>query len=457
MSRIAFVFDRLGVTVERLVRAAATDGEVVLVSDGRSPRVEGLAEELDAELFVAEHRMVDVGDGWQTSDVILASRLAASHASRPLDAVVYATDALVDFAWHEPALGAVPKGRALVGILAKLGEIWEDSGRFADLGHRAVALAGDAATADFVFAIPSRLNGDLLPASVDVSALFEAKGDFLALDVRGLVGGEAAAAVAARADAAPGMVLAVGSDLHQGRALQRLLPPPLAGRVIFAREDDPWCRELITASAETAELFAAIPDVRTAPSPVVFRGDDLTELRDLLADLHVEQSPAAVAVAGDGVWESPFGRTPLADLGFVAAPAGPLGDLDPSRIRDDVVVIGPRARPVALDAIGVCDDLRALVYRMTEPALISSAVVSLVPGDPGATPLGLRTRRSPYDLGSRLYPALLPIPNAPAEEAAAASDFDPVEWVGSKTWATRWRLALPFRWGLLSRAMRGRW
>lgn len=469
MTRFAVVFDHMSGAVERLVRVLGDRADLVFVADARTRQVEAFASQLGAELLVAEHRMVDLGKGLTFSDVALASRLA----SQPLDAILYATDALVDFAWHEPALASVPKGRVATGLLGRLGAVVEDTAAFAALGHRALSLAGDAATADFVVTGSTVLHQELLPTDfvIPTRATRGAGGSLHVLDVTALSAGETPITVADWAARREGTLVVVGTDLSQGTALQTVFPADLTGRVLFASSDDPWCRELV-ASADTVEvagvsdsgeelsgLFESVPPTRPMPERLATDTSDLRELADLLTTLQAEDSEAAVIVAGDEMTDSVFSGTRAlhADLGFVAAPTDPMGDLDPGRIRDDVVLIGPRARPAVVEAIRRSDHLRTLIYRLCEPSLISSAVVGLVPGDPVPEPLALRTTRVPDDLGLRLWPPLAPMPNASAEPVFEAAPFDPVNWIGSKNWGTRWRLALPWRWGLLSKAMRGRW
>ncbi len=469
MKRLALVFDQLGEAVERLIRALAGGADLTLVSDVRTPQVDALVEELGVELLVAEHRMVDLGEGLTHSDPVLASRLA----SQPLDAILYATDALVDFAWYEPTLASIPRGRVTTGLLARLGAILDDSASFARLGRRALALAGDAATSDFVVAGSSPLHQELISEKFRLPARKPRDGDgsLHILDVTALSKGEAPAAVANWATRREGILVAVGAESSQGVTLQAALPADLAGRVLFATVDGAWCRELL-ASADTVEvagssdtgrelisLLGATPYRRAEPERLTVGTTDLGQLIDVLTTLQSEGSPAAVIVAGDEMAGALFSGTRAlhADLGFVAAPTDPMGDLDPGRIRDDTVLIGPRARLAVIEAARHSDTLRTLVYRLTEPSLVSSAVVGLVPGESVSEPLALRTARIPHDLGLRVWPSLLPMPNVSAEPIFDDAPFDAIAWLGSKTWKTRWRLALPWRWGLLSKAMRGRW
>lgn len=481
MTHLAIVFDALGDAAAALARTAAGSGRVVLVSDGRSPRVEALSKELHADLLVADHRMMDTGEGLVHSDIDLAARLARVHSETPLDAIIYATDALMDLSWYEPGLRSVSRGRALTGLLQRTSLVLNNPARFALLGHRAQALAGDAAISDFVvgFGYRSALSQMLIPEMLEV-AIREPRpgvGSLHALDVVALDEGETVHVVTEWGLSRPGSLLVVGSDDSQGRALQAQIPADLAGRVVYGGSDQWWTQELLKAtdSIEIAPLDGhagthvssatspfdadALPAVRSFPDSEAVSASYPSKLASTLRELLAEGSQAAVIATEDDSLAESFkdSRSLLADLAFVAAPTDPMGDLDPYRIRDDVVLIGPRAHHVAGRAAMLAKDLRSLIWWLTEPSLVSSAVIALVPGPPSSRPLAIRTTRSPSDLGSRLSPALLPMPNVRAEPHPEPPAFDPKLWIGQKRWSTRWRLALPWRWGLLPRAMRGRW
>lgn len=468
MGRLALVFDTLDSDVETVARAAAHAHDLVLVSDARSPRVERLQAELGASLLVAAHRMVDSGLGLRHSDVELAGHLARAHAKDPLEAIVYAGDSIVDLGWHEPVLRAVPKGRLLNGMLASSRKILGSTTDFVAFGPTVVALAGDAATAEFVVSCnPTAEVPRWLPleqVTVREPGRVERQGKVV--DVRGLDPGETVAKLIEAAESNAGLIAAIGSSAEQGVAIQALAPQSVAGRVIYCDSSDWWMSELMDVAEIDREepLFAgAIPGPRALPDMRIAAGDDMEGLGALLDELMTEGSDEAVVVTADDDMARDFAgtRSLLADLGFIASRRDPMGDLDPGRIRDDVILIGARARHAAQQAARMSTDLRALIHRLTEPSLVTSAVVGLVPGDESVETLHLRTTREPSDLGLRITPALLPVPNAPAQphppHPLPPEVIDPKTWVSQLKWGTRSRLALPWRWGLLSRAMKGRW
>lgn len=467
--RFAVVFDVLDQDVETLIRALARSRDVLLVSDVRSPRVEALQALTGADLIVASHRLIDSGHGLRHSDFDLAARMAASHARSPLDAIVYASDAILDLGWYEPALADLPRGRLLRGLLMSSEETLADTRTFVDLGPTSVALWGDAATSDFVVACRPEI-GAL--GWVDVPSLTAPLSEWRSelatvLDGRGLT----TAALLAEAEQASahtdGLLFVVVSDVSQGEALQATLPGHLAERVLAGTPGDPWIARVIGEEGlvpvdAMADLFDDFQPVRReTPGSTVMVSGEMDELGETIDRLIAGGSTEVLVAAArsENLAHSMLGKRLLnADLGFMAAHRAPMGDLDPGKIRNDVVAIGPRARRAARLAVDSSPDFRTLVFRLTEPSLTTSAVVGLVPNMDGPHPGSLRTTRSPVDLGLRLTPSLLPLPNVPAEPHPPAPEvFDAKSWVGHLGWGTRSRLALPWRWNLLPRAMKGRW
>jgi len=478
VTRTAVVFDVLGEDVRRLVRSAATSGEVVLVSDVRTPRVEQLERELNGILLVANHRMVDSGKGPRLSDIDLAARLTARHLETPLDSIVYATDALTDLSWHEPVLSHVPKGRALTGLLRRVPSPNDDSAGFPDSVVRAIALAGDATLSDFVVGVGSSpiLHPHLSPhllASPGRTAK-EGEGSFHTLDVMDLDMDATIEVVSNWALGREGILLVVGTDLSFGGALQSLLPTELAERVIYGLESDPWVEELIGV-ADSIEVSQApdrgaeveylscpswdeVPAVRHGPQVLLVTGDNPGKLMSVLERLRASGSNEAVVAVRKEAYASLFvgTRAPLADLAFVAASSSPMGDLDPRSLRDDAVLIGVRARSAAIGAALQADSLRSLVFRLAEASLVSSAVIGLVPGESSDEPLTLRISRSPHDTGSRILPSLLAIRDAStAPPDSGAESIDSRAMVDRWKWGTRPRHMLRRSRRFLSRLMRG--
>ena len=465
----AVVFDVLDHDVETLVRALTRSRHLLLVADARSPRVEELQRDVDADLIVASHRLIDSGAGLRHSDFDLASQVAAAHSRVPLEAIVYATDALIDLGWYEVALANVPRGRLLKGALASSNELLDDLHSFADWGPTVMALWGDAAISDF--AIKSRPSVGL-PNWLDVPQVTPTISEWrtelsTVLDGRGLAIGDLLTETKQAVAHTEGMTFALVSDRQQESNLSRALPDGVTGRVLLGTPSDSWIAELVgrgglVAVDSLTQSLADFEPARREPTPSTSAiVNDMDVLGELLDRMIYRGGPDSLIVAAQNEMLAKAiegTRTLFADLGFMAAHRVPMGDLDPGHLRDDVVSIGPRARRAARAAAEASPDFRTFVFRLTEPGLISSAVVGLVPNMDGPHPASLRTTRSPLDLGLRLAPPLLPMPNTPAEQHPPALEvFDPKSWVGRLSWGTRSRLALPWRWGLLPRAMKGRW
>lgn len=465
----AVVFDVLDRDVETLVRGVARSRRVLLVSDARSPKVESLQREVGAGLLVASHRLIDSGHGLRHSDFDLAAQIAGVHARNPLEAIIYASDAIVDFAWFEAALLDVPRGRLLKGRLAYSDQILGDSHLFAESGPTVVALWGDAATSDFTMTCRPSVG---LLSWVGVTQMTPTVSEWTAdmatvLDGQGLAIGDLVTETIEISSQTDGVIFILVSDAGQGVALHASLSEAVAGRLLVGTPADSWLSGIIgeegLASVDSIadRLVGFEPVRRETPDAEVAIVDDMDELGEILDRMNATDSTEVLVAAArsqslaDAMVDK---RVLSADLGFMAAHRVPMGDLDPSRIRDDVVSIGPRARRVARLAADASPDFHTLVFRLSEPSLTTSAIIGLVPDMDGPHPGALRTTRSPLDLGLRLTPPLLPLPNVPAEPHPPPPEvFDPKSWVGRLGWSTRTRLALPWRWNLLPRAMRDRW
>jgi hypothetical protein len=528
MMRIALVTEH--VPLRRELASGPLDAEWIIDNRSRIDPVvfadyqgdgTDVLEEAGVPVHISPKRTVLFADGtYQTAEELQARLLLELHVDEPFHAVIYDSSRPVDWAWHQPQLGDIPRGVALgAGAVRDLRLVTADPGLFATHGRRLWAATGSIASADFLVGevTPSthglddsrlppiyRLGEVSVSAAADhpvdlavVVALSEDPAGFAALVPR------AAAAVPAGDDTVFAVVHPdIPSQLESTRdMILSGLTPDLRSRVRLAEPSsdgvaDGWLAQAdvvvaarasdmaVRAVADAAAKIGGVTLLEAEPDPPPLTAEALQKRHhhpprlvpmegsreDIITHVNAIQSeaPAVILYAPEAadlaqrLWRVPG----LSAAGLVlVCDAGPyLGEADPTRPAFNVLGLRTTAWPSVR---------RLMTHAPTLHQLIGAAAALTHAGRTDLLCLpardvshgSLTARHSPLpawvtDDGMLPRPDLAGLAEADPAAAAVrpARDGESVRrWAETHGIGDRLRLALPWKWGLLNRAMKNRW
>ncbi|NNL12431.1 MAG: hypothetical protein HKO82_01930 [Acidimicrobiia bacterium] len=469
-------------------------------------------------VHISPKRPVFIEGALETAEQIQARTMLRLHIEDPFDAVVYDSSVTADWAWHQPRLESIPRGVALgAGPIRDIRLVSAAPALFRTHGRHLWTTSGSLASADFLLgdappeaygfrtgplppryrlnALPDPAPAGNSPALVAVVALNEDPAGLASLVERA---GEAAPIGASTILAVIHPDVATGPETTRDIVVGSL-PPHLADRVRLAEPSSDGVAAGLLAQADfvvaarTSDL--AIPAVREAvgraggaviestrdgatsfgsaglekrphTGPALLPVDrplaDLVEVIDNVTAPAVVLHSREAADLARRVWRLP--GSSQAGLVLVCDTDPYLGSVDP-------------ARP-AFNVLGFRMDSWPSVRRLLEQASTLHELVSWVAGlshapriDLLALPVNGASHGSlaPTSAGIPAWATdrgMLPPANFAGLSVVAAVErivqhelpgSDIQQWAETHGFRDRVRLALPWKWGLLARAMRGRW
>jgi hypothetical protein len=499
-------FDPQPIDVDRLVELAS-EHSVVAALDETSAHLSKL-EATGVRVITSPKRPVFDGVALLSADAVVAAEIAAIHAQEPFDEIWCSSDGPGDPAWFESALSEVTRVVILPSTpTAGLRRVWSTPSSIERIGLSRWALSGALTAADVIAtdvdpgwfgldtsAMPSlreidgppvispvsRSHGtvalvsltsstsELLdeiaatrshPSFDDDAALFVIHAD---APVGATSLGTAVFTMLDADDQRSTAMIAVGDGAD---AAEFLMTATFVACATPADAAVPVVREAL-ASAEgwvIRETPPALP--RTArPTPAsavhLIPVDDTTAigavLRDMpddrLAVLHTSEGAELAASLAS------YPRSVDYDVVAISAAGGIYGG-STDRIASTVVGIGPRIRASVAASAGA-SSLAEVIASLFDPSHVATTSLLVLPSiEVDAERTYWVTSSMPL-VGGRtaflggptvLVPTSTPDPSDPAPSAA------PREWLEGLSWSERAMLLLPWRWGLLSRAMRDKW
>ena len=460
-------------------------------------------------------------DRQHSAEEFQARLLLDSHVDEPFDAIIHDSARTTDWAWYQPRLASIPRGIALgAGPIRDIRLVTAEPGLFGRSGRVMWAATGALATADFLVGdappasyglLPDRLPPVYSLSDLPTTAPSPDPPDRVAVvalseDPAGLVGLVQAAADRVAADPATVFIVIhpdIAADQETTRDMIRSgLPVRLAERIEMAEpSSDGVAADLLAGAdaivaARASDLAVKAVAARAAvvgsvvlhgtqppmstlstahlakavhPAPVLVPLEgalaDLVPTIDGLADeAAVIVHTMEAAELAHRLWQLPG----VSGTGLVViCDSGPyLGEPDPDRLAFNVLGFGMDSWPSVR---------RLLLHSTTLHQLVESAVSLTHAGQVNLLALPVRGAAHGFvNPRSPLLPAWvtrtgnLPRPNLGGlsdieqEPPEDAIDYQSEEgqirrWAETHGFRDRVRLALPWKWGLLNRAMKDRW
>ena len=478
-----------------------------------------LLEQAGVPVNISPKRTSLFADGtYQTAEELQARLLLDLHLEQPFDCIIHDSARAVDWAWHQPRLAEVPRGVALgAGAVRDLRLVTADAGLFATHGRRLWAATGPLAAADFMVSnvdpavygltadrLPPcyRLGeasilppGDQVAALVGVIAMSE--------DPAGLATLVGRAAAAVPTDDAT-VFAVIHPDIPSQRESTRDMifagvPNGLADRVRLAEPSsdgvaDGWLAlaDVVVAARASDLAVGAVTDTAAKVGGVVLEPDamvtpELTEAapskirhepprlvpmegprEEVAAQIDALQGEAAAVIlyapeAADlaqRMWRLPG----LSAAGLVLAcdPGPYLGEADPSLPAFNLLGFRMTSWPSIKRLLAHTDTLHALVEAVADLSHAGRTDLLCLPAR-DVSHGRLTDHHSPLpawitDDGMLPPPNLAGLSESIAPAAEQGSGADTVRrWAETHGIGDRLRLALPWKWGLLNRAKKGRW
>ncbi len=497
--------------------AERTAADIVVFVDYASAGAD-LVREAGIPVHESPKRPVLIEGVLETAEQIQARTLLRLHIEEPFDAIVYDSSVATDWAWHQPRLGSIPRGIALgAGAVRDIRLVSSAPTLFRTHGRYLWTLSGSLASADFLLGdvppdvyglspgtLPPRYRLNPLPDSkprngspemialialnegpVGLATLVERAGKAHFID-------ETTVLAIIHPDVAAGpettrniLASSLPADL---RARVRMAEPSSDGVaagllsqadfVIAARTSDLAVRAVAeTVSKAGGTVIEPTPDDAPWFSEATLDKLDHTQpvlvpvdrpLADLVAVIDDIAAPAIVLHSREAadlarrVWRLP--GSSRAGLVLVCDTDPYLGSVDPERPAFNLLGFGMEAWPSVrrlLEQAGTLHELVEWAASLTHAPLINLLAVPVSGASHG------RLGAQPDDIPAWITEAgMLPPANfaslaeaAPAERIIQqeSSGSDIQHWAETHGLRDRIRLALPWKWGLLSRAMRGRW
>jgi hypothetical protein len=469
-------------------------------------------------VHISPKRPVVIEGTLETAEQIQARTLLRLHLEEPFDAVIYDSSLAADWAWHQPRLGSIPRGVAFgAGPVRDIRLVAGTPALFRTHGRHLWALTGSLASADFILgdappeayglpssALPPRYRLNPLPdeapatkslALVALVALNEGPIGLASLVERAIHAhpiGSSTSLVVIHPDVVTGPETA--GDIVMGslpRSLVdrvRVVEPSSDGVaagvlqqadfVVAARSSDLAIRAVGEAAArvggavleqrpDTAPwLGETVPEKRPHTEPVLMPVDrppaELIEaIDDVTAPAVVLHSRGAAQLARR-VWRLP--GSSRAGLVVVCDTDPYLGSADPARPAFSLLGFRMDSWPSIRRLLEKAGTLHEVVEAAA--ALTHASQVDLLTLPVGGASHGGLTP-TPGDIPAWVTAqGMLPPANLAGLAGGAQADrviqleptgSDIQHWAETHGFRDRIRLALPWKWGLLARAMRGRW
>lgn len=490
---------------ERLCDLAA-DWEIAVFVDHESG---GLGQVRDAGIDVRVNRKrVDPETG-VSGDEDLVQLLADAHANRPFDAILESSDIAAQAGWMAPSLTNVPHGVFAGEGLADANAVLDDATLFRDHGRQLWAIAGHICAASFtvgdlsgfgavsptppafglgdqsVFATHDGLDGRRIVLSALTVGAQEAGRSLVALAK--CVEPDATIVVLHRdlpLSTGPSrhhIVEGLDEALRNRTVLVNTLVEP-AGAEFLAAADGLAVvspAELsVRAVAECADTNGALVVTGAAPAvPPTLAVDmiDRTDARSAVAIPYVpgELDAAVTSAIDEGadailLFEGAIARTEAlmqidwsrTDVAVMCGQTAVLGGPDSSEVAPGVVGFSTRVAPSFLSQARDAGSLTDLVMRCVDITLTEHVRLAVVPAPVGTPTIALDSSRheGPAPWFSSTGGLRRPLMSGGGFSVREVPvDTSVRDWASEHTFGDRVRLALPWKWGLLPKAMKDRW
>ncbi|MDH3605477.1 MAG: hypothetical protein OER12_00615 [Acidimicrobiia bacterium] len=489
--------------------------EVVVFVDYESDGTD-LLHEAGVEFHVAPKRTVIMaGDQAETSEELQARLLMQRHAEAPFDAIIYDSAHATDWAWYQPQLAAIPRGVALgAGPARDVRLVTSVPDLFARHGRTLWAMTGTLASADFLISdvgadaygidptrLPPRFSLNPLPTAVAPSgpaglvalvALSESPTGLATVVERGL------AQVTTDENTVMAVIhpdVAVGSETTRDIVFASL-PASLRGRVRLAEPSSDGVADGLLAQADVV-VAARVSDLAVRavsdaaakvgsvvlegtgfeaprfgdgalrkaehPHPVLIAVDGPLDALIPVVDEIIGEAAAVVLHTDNGSWSARrLWKLPGSARGGLLLVCDPLpyhGEPDPSKPAFDLIGFDAASWPSIRRIIQSSQTLHDVVEMAASIAnahrvnLLALPVMGIAHGRLKSQP------EAPAwitDSGSLPQPVLGTV-DSDGSDAPEVSTAGVKEWAESHGFRDRIRLALPWKWGILNRAMRDRW
>ncbi len=490
--------------------------EVVVFVDYESDGTD-LLRQAGIPIHVSPKRTVLLAEGqYETSDQLQARILLQLHIDTPFDVVLYDSAHSTDWAWHQPRLASIPRGIALgAGPIRDLRLVSAAPELFARHGRTLWSLTGTLASADFLLSdvgadaygldptrLPPRYSLYPLPttpppsgpaAMVALVALSESPTGLASLVERGIGRVETddnTLVAVIHPDIAIGVETTrdiVLAGLPAGlRDRIRIAEPSSDGVaegllaqadvVVAARVSDLAVRAVSDAAAKVGSIVLDGPTfdaprfseatLSKAPNenPVLIAVDGPLDELVPVVDRLVGESAAVVLHTNQGSWSARrLWKLPGSARGgliMVCEPGPYHGEPRPGRPVFDLLGFNTESWPSIRRMMGSDATLQDVVESAGSLANVHRVNLLAVPVAGFARGRFSHSHHAPAwitDTGSLPQPVVASGEDSGSSAAGAGPDADVKQWAESHGFRDRIRLALPWKWGLLNRAMRDRW
>jgi hypothetical protein len=500
---------------------AGEDFDVTVFADYQSEGTDLLGDAGIAVSVSPKRTVTFADGGQHSAEEFQARLLLDHHLDQPFDAIIHDSARTTDWAWYQPRLEPIPRGIVLgAGPIRDVRIVTEEPGLFARSGRVMWTVTGALAGADFLVSdvAPGSfgLNPENFPPTYSLTDLPASDGPphspgriaIVALSEGpvGLV--DLVERSEQRIQAAPDATFVVihpdlAADRETTRDIIRSgLPPRLVTRVemaepssdgaafgllseadhiVAARPSDLAVKGvadrarqvgatvLADPSPSLARLIDARPSRLEHPAPVLVPLDgtlaDLASTIDALRDEEsvIIHAPEATELA-QRLWRLP--GVSAAGLVMVCDTGPYLGEPDPTRLAFNVLGFRMESWPSVRRLLHHSDSLHQLVEAAA--SLTHAGRTNLLAIPVRGSAHGVVPVKSP------LLPAWVSAGGSlPAPNLAGLSELEPLDsdgrveyqteegqirrWAETHGFRDRIRLALPWKWGLLNRAMKDRW
>ncbi|MDH3540103.1 MAG: hypothetical protein OEP52_08920 [Acidimicrobiia bacterium] len=494
--------------------------EAVVFVDYESEGTDLLAEAGVTVSVSPKRPMLDAEGSHESAEQSQARILLAMHLESPFDAIIYDSSQTTDWAWYQARLASVPRGIALgAGAARDIRIVAASPALFATHGRKLWALTGALASADFLVSDvdpagygfdaadhpPCYSVGDI-PAPrpptgkagmIAVVALSEDPAGLASVFNRTLeqvpiddstvialvhpdisTGPETTRDILLSGVATPfrdRVRLAEPSSdgvaaglLSQADVIVAARPSDLAVRAVADAAARRSCVLLSDADKPAARLTEAALEKLPHQAPRLVAVDrplaDLIPLLDSIADeasAIVLHAPEAAAIA-QRLWKLPGAAR--SGLVLVCDAGRYLGEPDPARPAAGILGFGTGTWPSVRRLLEACDHLHEVVAAAASLANADRVNLLAVPIlGVGQGRLGSDTPSQPAWLTDTGWlPAIRfsgteSVAAEPGVYGHSATEAALKHWAETHGVRDRIRLALPWKWGLLDRAMRDRW
>ncbi|MCL1598949.1 MAG: hypothetical protein M3094_07180 [Actinomycetia bacterium] len=508
---LASAFDQDAFAAEDLIELHREDEMIVFIDENTAGSERVAAS--GVSISISPKRSLEIDGSVKTSDAIVAQSIAAIHDANPFDEIWYTPDVLTDLAWYEPSLREIRQMMVVDSATTRSGQrIWTDGDLIRSHGIRSWAASGRMGAVDGLISDvplstyglrpqalpPVRPTGIPIPAESDLPP----SPRLVVLVARPHDDRDLGAAIRQTAEivelSIATTLVIVHDDLLNdgvaaGRSIWKSVPEPLRRSTIAVAMGSDGIAEGFLSHADVIVCMTpaevAIPAVRVAAVSTPLRvlagaqrldgspdssdrgtrpTDDavtvVVEMEQTVADALIGvptgstvvlHRPDHVKIAAE---LAGYDRVGGADVALLCEPDGIYGSVS-LKLSDSVLVLGAELSVFIPEQLGEqpLDDFIRLILT---PVNVDRVSLQLVPVP------GITVFEAQWTLGSS---GVLPVAGSalgvgpvvamghPAQGDLPEPQLAPRQWVETLAWQDRVRLLLPWKWGLLARAMRGRW